>query len=79
MSWRYAVRAEFDAVEEGPLGPWLRGPAARLLSAAQPTAGVPMVARGVRRRSGGWAVAGAVLIVHGALGPVYDRVRGHPG
>lgn len=34
---------------------------------------------GVRRRSGGWAVAGAVLIVHGALGPVYDRVRGHPG
>ncbi|MET7620825.1 hypothetical protein [Streptomyces sp. NPDC005408] len=77
--WRDAVRAELDAVEEGLLGPWLRGPRARLLGAAQVAAGVPMVVWGVRRRSGGWAVAGVVLVVHGGLGLVYDRVRGRRG
>lgn len=74
--WRDAVRAELDVVEEGPLGPWLRGPKARLLSAAQLAAGIPLAVWGVRRGSGGWVVAGAVLIAHGALGLAYDRVRG---
>ncbi|MFI1395037.1 hypothetical protein [Streptomyces sp. NPDC020681] len=73
--WRDAVRAELDAVEEGPLGPWLRGPKARALGAAQLAAGVPLAVWGLRRRSGGWVVAGAVLVAHGVLGLVYDRVR----
>jgi hypothetical protein len=73
--WRDAVRAELDVVEEGPLGPWLRGPKARLLGAAQLAVGIPLVVRGVRRRGGGWVVAGAVLIGHGVLGLAYDRWR----
>lgn len=39
--WRDAVRAELDVVEGGPLGPWLRGPRARLAGAAQVAAGAP--------------------------------------
>lgn len=74
--WRDAVRAELDVVEEGPLGPWLRGPLARALGAAQLAAGVPLTAWGLARRSGGWTVAGLVLVAHGALGLAYDRVRG---
>ncbi|MEU4495000.1 hypothetical protein AB0F96_16550 [Streptomyces sp. NPDC023998] len=73
--WRDAVRAELDVVEGGPLGPWLRGPKARLLGAAQLAAGVPLAVWGLRRRSGGWAVAGAVLMAHGVLGLAYDRLR----
>lgn len=73
--WRDAVRAELDVVERGPFGPWLRGPRARALAVAQMAAGLPLAAWGLRRRSGGWAVAGALLLVHGSLGLAYDRVR----
>ncbi|MEU8762606.1 hypothetical protein [Streptomyces sp. NPDC048659] len=74
--WRDAVRAELDAVEGGRLGPYLRGPKARLLCAAQLAAGVPLLAWGIGRRSGGWATAGGLLVAHGALGLAYDRLRG---
>lgn len=73
--WRDAVKIELDAVESGRLGPWLRGPKARALATAQLAAGVPLVTWGIGRRSGGWAFAGALLIVHGALGLAYDRIR----
>ncbi|KQX13927.1 hypothetical protein ASC82_08365 [Streptomyces sp. Root431] len=73
--WRDAVRAELDVVEEGPLGPYLRGPKARVLGGAQLAAGVPLLIWGIGRRSGGWATAGALLVAHGALGLVYDRLR----
>ncbi|MGQ4382815.1 hypothetical protein [Streptomyces sp. SAS_270] len=73
--WRDAVRAELDAVENTTLGPWLRGPRARALAAAQLAAGLPLAAWGVRRRSGGWVVAGALLVIHGALGFAYERMR----
>ncbi|MFD5329252.1 hypothetical protein [Streptomyces sp. NPDC127092] len=76
--WRDAVRAELDAVEGGRLGPYLRGPRARLLGAAQLAAGVPLLAWGVGRRSGGWATAGALLVAHGVFGLAYDRLRGTP-
>ncbi|MEU6878061.1 hypothetical protein [Streptomyces sp. NPDC046712] len=74
--WREAVRAELDAVEGGPFGPYLRGPRARLLGAVQLGAGVPLLAWGIARRSGGWTAAGALLVAHGALGLAYDRLRG---
>ncbi|RCH59837.1 hypothetical protein DT019_37585 [Streptomyces sp. SDr-06] len=77
--WRDAVRAELDAVEESPLGPWVRGPRARLLGAAQLAAGLPLAAWGLSRRSGGWTTAGAILIAHGALSLAYDRMRARPG
>ncbi|TGB01161.1 hypothetical protein [Streptomyces sp. MZ04] len=73
--WRDAVRAELDVVERGRFGPWLRGPRARALAAVQMATGVPLAAWGLRRRSGGWVVAGVLLVVHGALGFTYDRVR----
>ncbi|MGW5732511.1 MULTISPECIES: hypothetical protein [Streptomyces] len=73
--WRDAVRAELDVVERGPLGPWLRGPRARALAVAQMAAGLPLTAWALRRRSGGWATAGALLLVQGSLGLAYDRVR----
>ncbi|MFJ6016164.1 hypothetical protein [Streptomyces sp. NPDC092952] len=72
--WRRAVRAELDAVERGRLGPWMRGPRARALAAAQIAAGLPLVLLGVRR-GGGWALAGTLLLAHGALGLAYDRIR----
>ncbi|MGQ7752058.1 hypothetical protein ACUN29_26830 [Streptomyces sp. WC2508] len=74
--WRGAVRAELDAVESSRLGPWMRGPRARMLAGAQLAAGLPLVLRGIRRRGGGWALAGALLVAHGALGLAYDRIRG---
>ncbi|MEU5218920.1 hypothetical protein AB0G79_22350 [Streptomyces sp. NPDC020807] len=73
--WRDAVRAELDMVEEGPLGPYLRGPKARVLGGAQLAAGLPLLIWGVGRRSGGWATAGALLVAHGAFGLAYDRLR----
>lgn len=73
--WRDAVRAELDAAERGPLGPWVRGPRARLLGAAQVAAGAPLLAWAARRRSPGWATAGAVLLAHGAASLAYDRAR----
>ncbi|WP_031014280.1 hypothetical protein [Streptomyces sp. NRRL F-5727] len=75
--WRGAVLDELDAVEEGPLGPYVRGPRARLLGGAQLAVGVPLLLWGLRRRSGGWTAAGALLVVHGALGLAYDRLREH--
>lgn len=72
---RDAVRAELDIVEDGPLGPYLRGPRARALAAAQLAAGVPLLLWALRRRSGAWATAGTVLVAHGALGLAYDRLR----
>ncbi|MGW6978586.1 hypothetical protein ACWGE1_03880 [Streptomyces sp. NPDC054932] len=73
--WRDAVRTELDAVEGGPLGPWVRGPKARLLGAAQVAAGAPLLAWAAHRRSPGWAAAGAVLVAQGALSLAYDRAR----
>ncbi|MFJ3901084.1 hypothetical protein [Streptomyces sp. NPDC090025] len=66
--WRDAVRAELDAVEHGPK--------ARLLGTAQLAAGLPLLGYGIRRRSGGWTTAGALLVVHGALGLATNRRRG---
>ncbi|GGT32928.1 hypothetical protein [Streptomyces purpureus] len=76
--WRDAVRAELDVMEGGPLGPYVRGPKARLLALAQVAAGVPLLVLGLRRRSGGWATAGALLLADGALGLLYDRLRRDP-
>ncbi|MFF3320675.1 hypothetical protein [Streptomyces sp. NPDC002889] len=73
--WRDTVRAELDAVEEGPLGPWLRGRRAQVLGAAQLAAGLPLAAWGLGRRSGGWTAAGVLLIAHGLLGLGYERLR----
>ena len=73
--WRDAVRVELDAVERGSLGPWVRGPRARAIAAAQLVVGVPLLLAGARRRSGGWLVAGAVLLAQGALGLAYNRIR----
>ncbi|MFF8830136.1 hypothetical protein [Streptomyces sp. NPDC015131] len=70
-----AVRAELDAVEDGPLGPWMRGPRARAAATAQLAAGVPLLAWALARRSAGWATAAALLIAQGALGLTYDRLR----
>ncbi|MFZ3568222.1 hypothetical protein ACOKM5_14825 [Streptomyces sp. BH097] len=73
--WRDAVHAELDVVEATSVGPWLRGPRARLLAAAQLAAGLPLTLHGLRRRSGGWITAGALLLLHGALGFAYEKVR----
>ncbi|MFE9248180.1 hypothetical protein [Streptomyces sp. NPDC007088] len=73
--WRDAVRAELEAVENGAFGPWLRGPGARALAAAQCAAGLPLLGRGLRRRDHGWTCAGALLVTHGAFALVYDRMR----
>jgi hypothetical protein len=39
--------------------------------------GLPVTVWGVRRRSGGWIVAGAVLMLRGALGLAYDHLRAY--
>ncbi|MEU3897934.1 hypothetical protein [Streptomyces sp. NPDC045251] len=51
--------------------PWVGGPGARALALAQMAAGVPLTVWGLRRRSGGWTTAGALLLAHGALGTAY--------
>ncbi|UIZ15388.1 hypothetical protein [Streptomyces sp. R527F] len=73
--WRDAVRVELDAVESSRVGPWVRGPRARAVAAVQLAAGLPLLLWGARRRSGGWAAAGAVLLAQGALGLLYERAR----
>ncbi|MEU9250944.1 hypothetical protein AB0D66_03740 [Streptomyces sp. NPDC048270] len=73
--WRDAVRAELDAVEDGPLGPWVRGPKARLLGAAQLAAGAPLLLWAAHRRSPAWATAGAALLAQGTLSLTYARPR----
>lgn len=76
--WREAVRAELNAVETGRLGPWLRGPRARALGAAQLALGLPLLAWALTPRvRPGWATAGALLTLQGALGLAYDRMRAH--
>ncbi|WP_328902350.1 hypothetical protein OHR86_22695 [Streptomyces sp. NBC_00441] len=73
--WRDAVKVDLGAVESSRFGPWVRGPRARALAGAQLAAGLPLALWGAARRSGGWAFAGVLLMVHGALGLAYDRVR----
>ncbi|MCX5109418.1 hypothetical protein OOK13_12915 [Streptomyces sp. NBC_00378] len=73
---REAVKAELDVVESSRLGPWMRGPRARALAGAQFAAGLPLVLWGIGRRRGGWVLAGALLLAHGALGLAYGRMRG---
>ncbi|KND32417.1 hypothetical protein [Streptomyces acidiscabies] len=76
--WRETVRAEIDAVERSPLGPWLPwtgSPRARALAVAQVGLGLPLTLWGVRRRSAGWTAAGALLLGHGVLGLVHDVGR----
>ncbi|MFF3749573.1 hypothetical protein ACFYYH_03795 [Streptomyces sp. NPDC002018] len=73
--WRDTVRAELDTVEEGPLGPWLRGPRARLAGTCQLAAGVPLVLWAARHRSTGWAFAGALLMAQGMVVLAYDSLR----
>ncbi|MER7493364.1 hypothetical protein ABT033_12210 [Streptomyces pharetrae] len=71
---REALRAEPEAVEDGPPGPYpppSADPRALVLAAAQIAAGLPLTAWGVRRRSAGWLVAGALLLAHGASGLAY--------
>ncbi|MFJ8851746.1 hypothetical protein [Streptomyces sp. NPDC102437] len=77
--WREAVKAELDVVESSRLGPWMRGPRARALAGAQFAAGLPLALWGLRRRGGGWVLAGALLLAHGALGLACDRTRGAEG
>ncbi|ROQ82775.1 hypothetical protein EDD95_2403 [Streptomyces sp. CEV 2-1] len=74
--WRDAVRVELEAVENSRVGPWMRGPRARALAGAQLAAGLPLALWGAGRHSGGWVFAGALLMLHGALGLAYDRMRG---
>jgi hypothetical protein len=49
-------------------------PGARRLALAEVAVGVPAAAWGVWRRSVGWAVVGAALMVHGALELSYETV-----
>ncbi|MET8556731.1 hypothetical protein ABZV64_17480 [Streptomyces sp. NPDC004959] len=77
--WRDAVRDEIDAVEHGALGPWLRGPGARLLAGAQCAVGLPLLAYGLRRRDHGWCCAGTLLVAHGLSALAYDRMRAARG
>ncbi|MFI6942323.1 hypothetical protein ACIBI4_23875 [Streptomyces sp. NPDC050418] len=73
--WRKAVSDELDVIERGPIGPWVRGPRVRALAWVQLLAGAPVLVLAARRRSPGWATAGVVLMVNGALGLAYDSVR----
>lgn len=76
--WREAVRAELDAVDASPLGPWLppsRTPRARALALAQIAVGLPLTVWGLRSRGTGWAAAGALLLAHGTLGLAHDLIR----
>jgi hypothetical protein len=42
---------------------------------AELAAGLALLAWGLRRRSGGWLTAGAVLIAHGLTSPAGPRLR----
>ncbi|SNX64000.1 hypothetical protein SAMN06272735_5814 [Streptomyces sp. TLI_55] len=77
--WQETVRAELEVVAGPRLAPWLPwsgDPRARALALAQVAAGLPLTAYGLRRRSGGWITAGALLLAHGVLGLAYDLT--HP-
>ncbi|MFJ7896195.1 hypothetical protein [Streptomyces anthocyanicus] len=65
-------------VDESPLAawmPWTGGPGAHVLALTQVATGLPLTVWGLRRRSGGWAAAGALLVGHGALGAAYGLSR----
>ena len=70
-----------DTVDHTRLGPWMPrmpwtgGPRARALALAQMAAGLPLLVRGLRRKGGGRATAGALLLAHGALRLTYDLTR----
>ncbi|GGM10979.1 hypothetical protein GCM10010129_63750 [Streptomyces fumigatiscleroticus] len=51
------------------------GPGPRALALAQLTAGVPLTVWGVRQRSTGWIVAGALLLAQSAVNLAYGRER----
>ncbi|MEU6349547.1 hypothetical protein ABZ896_09495 [Streptomyces sp. NPDC047072] len=73
--WRDVVQGEFEVVAGRHLTPWLPwsgDPRARTLALAQIATGLPLAAWGLRRRSGGWLTAGALLLAHGVLGLAYD-------
>ncbi|MFJ3620049.1 hypothetical protein ACIPSH_18110 [Streptomyces iakyrus] len=76
---RREAGAEGDPVDHhtrlDPWMPWTGGPRARALALAQLAVGLPLLVRGLRRRGGGWATAGALLLAHGALGLAYDLTR----
>ncbi|MFC9685940.1 hypothetical protein [Streptomyces sp. NPDC056948] len=60
-----------DLSRLGPWMPWTGGPRAHALALAQVAAGVSLLARGLRRRSGGWVVAGGLLLANGTLSLAY--------
>ncbi|MFJ8073066.1 hypothetical protein ACIQ7Q_03725 [Streptomyces sp. NPDC096176] len=70
-----AATAPTEELEEGSRRPWPHGTGARRAGAVQLGVGLPLVAWGAWRRSAGWAVAGAVLIAHGALALTCGRPR----
>ncbi|MFH8519404.1 hypothetical protein ACH4CE_30810 [Streptomyces gelaticus] len=72
---REVVRADPETVEGSRPGPWTRGPRAPVSAGAQLAAGLPLVLWGLRRRGGGWVLAGTLLLAHGALGLARDRIR----
>ncbi|MGZ3101382.1 hypothetical protein [Streptomyces sp. H62] len=68
-------RPTADETPLAPWMPWVGGPGARALALTQMAAGLPLAAWGLRRRSGGWTAAGALLMAHGALGTAYGLSR----
>ncbi|MFD8452127.1 hypothetical protein [Streptomyces coelicoflavus] len=54
---------------------WVGGPGARAPALAQTAAGLTLTAWGLRRHSGGWTTAGALLIAHGALGTAHGLTK----
>ncbi|MGX1565061.1 hypothetical protein [Streptomyces sp. NPDC055506] len=76
VAWpgRSAEVGERDTADRSRLGPWVPwtgGPGAHALALAQVAAGVSLLAWGLRRRSGGWAAAGGLLLANGTLSLAY--------
>ncbi|AKZ58100.1 Membrane protein [Streptomyces ambofaciens ATCC 23877] len=68
-------RPTADETRLAPWMPWVGGPGARALALTQMAAGLPLTAWGLRRHSGGWTAAGALLMAHGAVGTAYGLSR----
>jgi hypothetical protein len=82
-AWHAAVRPRPVAGQKaaGGTGPgaWVPGsgdPRARWLGIAQVGVGLPVTLWGIRRRSGGWVAAGALLLAHGVLAMTYEGAGG---